>query len=111
MSNIDSARFVIDSNLLKMTSITPAKATYIVNITATGSNVFESDNNWRAFEVTVNGDVVLPAPTLSTDAASPTNAASVTVTVDFGEPIDAATFTLDDISVTGGTPLAWPRRA
>ncbi len=65
VSNIDSARFVIDSNLLKMTSITPAKATYIVNITATGPNVFESDNNWRAFEVTVNGDVVLPAPTLS----------------------------------------------
>ena len=30
VSNIDSARFVIDSNLLKMTSITPAKATYTV---------------------------------------------------------------------------------
>ncbi len=40
-------------------------------------------------------------PALSTDAASPTNAASVTVAVDFGEPIDDATFTLDDISVTG----------
>ena len=100
--NIDSARFVIDSNLLKMTSITPAKATYIVNITATGSNVFENGNNWRAFEVTVNGDVVLPAPSLATDSPSPTNAASVTVTVDFGEPINPATFTLDDISVTGG---------
>ncbi len=47
-------------------------------------------------------DRTTPGPTLSTDAASPTNAASVTVAVDFGEPIDAATFTLDDISVTGG---------
>ena len=104
VSNIDSARFDIDSNLLKMTSITPAKATYIVNITATGPNVFESDNNWRAFNVTVNGDVVLPAPTLSTTATSPTNAASVTVTVDFGEAINAATFDLsDDVAVTGGT--------
>ena len=44
-----------------------------------------------------------PGPTLSTDAASPTNAASVTVAVDFGKPIDPATFTLDDISATGGT--------
>ena len=102
VSNIDSARFVIDSNLLKMTSITPAKATYMVNITATGPNVFESDNNWRAFEVTVNGDVVLPAPSLATDSPSQTNSA-FTATVDFGEPIDPATFTLADISVTGGT--------
>ena len=102
--NIDSARFVIDSNLLKMTSITPAKATYIVNITATGPNVFENGNNWRAFEVTVNGDVVLPAPTLSTTATSPTNAASVTVTVNFGEAINATAFDLsDDVAVTGGT--------
>ena len=102
VSNIDSARFVIDSKLLTMTSITPAKATYIVNITATGFNVFENGNNWRAFEITVDGDVVLPAPSLTTDSPSPTSAASVTVTVDFGEPIDGATFTLDDISVTGG---------
>ena len=102
--NIDSARFVIDSNLLKMASITPAKATYIVNITATGPNVFENGNNWRAFEVTVNGDVVLPAPSLATDSPSPTSAASVTVTVDFGEAINATAFDLsDDVAVTGGT--------
>ena len=50
----------------------------------------------------VTFDRTTPGPTLSTDAASPTNAASVTVAVDFGEPIDDATFTLDDISVTGG---------
>ena len=104
VSNIDSARFVINSKILEMTSITPAKATYIVNITATGRNVFENGNNWRAFNVTVNGDVVLPAPSLSTTATSPTNAASVTVTVDFGEAINAATFDLsDDVAVTGGT--------
>ena len=51
----------------------------------------------------VTFDRATPGPTLSTDAASPTNAASVTVAVDFGKPIDPATFTLDDISATGGT--------
>ena len=51
----------------------------------------------------VTFDSAAPGPTLSTDADSPTNAASVTVTVDFGEPIDPATFTLGDISATGGT--------
>ena len=50
----------------------------------------------------VTFDRTTHVPALSTDAASPTNAASVTVAVDFGEPIDDATFTLDDISVTGG---------
>ena len=56
----------------------------------------------RCHRLRVTFDSAAPGPTLSTDAASPTNAASVTVAVDFGEPIDDATFTLDDISVTGG---------
>ncbi len=47
-----------------------------------------------------------PGPALSTDAASPTNAASVTVAVDFGEPIDDATLTLDDIWPSGHRPTA-----
>ena len=62
-----------------------------------------ADNDNTASNVLrVTFDSAAPGPTLSTDAASPTNAASVTVAVDFGEPIDDATFTLDDISVTGG---------
>ena len=62
-----------------------------------------ADNDNTASNVLrVTFDRATPGPTLSTDAASPTNAASVTVAVDFGEPIDPATFTLDDISVTGG---------
>ena len=63
-----------------------------------------ADNGNTASNVLrVTFDSAQPGPTLSTDAASPTNAASVTVTVDFGKPIDPATFTLDDVSVTGGT--------
>ena len=68
-----------------------------------------ADNDNTASNVLrVTFDRATPGPTLSTDAASPTNAASVTVAVDFGEPIDPATFTLDDISVTGGTPRPGP---
>ena len=51
----------------------------------------------------VTFDRTTHVPALSTDAASPTNAASATVTVDFGEPIDPATFAISDVSVTGGT--------
>ena len=63
-----------------------------------------ADNSNTASNVLrVTFDRTTPGPTLSTDAASPTNAASVTVTVDFGKPIDPATFAISDVSVTGGT--------
>ena len=64
-----------------------------------------ADNDNTASNVLrVTFDRATPGPTLSTDAASPTNAASVTVAVDFGKPIDPATFTHgSDMSVTGGT--------
>ena len=62
-----------------------------------------ADNSNTASNVLrVTFDRTTPGPTLSTDADSPTNAASVTVTVDFGKPIDPATFTISDVSVTGG---------
>ena len=73
------------------------------------------NGNTASNPLSVTFDRTAPGPTLSTDAASPTNAASVTVAVDFGEPIDGATFALDDISVTwptypspAGTPPTWP---
>ena len=61
------------------------------------------NNNTASNQLSVTFDRTAFSPALSTDAASPTNSASATITVDFGEPIDATTFTLDDISVTGGT--------
>ena len=90
-----------EESSLNMT-VSPNKRLYRVNVTS------ESDfgtNNHRILEVAVTGtfDSAAPGPTLSTDTTSPTNSASATITVDFGEPIDATTFTLDDISVTGGT--------
>ena len=61
------------------------------NILSSASNV-----------LSVTFDRTTHVPALSTDAASPTNAASATMTVDFGEPINPATFDISDVSVTGG---------
>ncbi len=41
-------------------------------------------------------------PLISTDTTSPTNQQSITFTVEFGEPIDADTFTISDISRSSG---------
>ena len=93
---------IVGGNQLNMTSAV-AKSSYTVNVTASGSNVFENDNNWKIVTITVTEDTVPPVPFLSTDAALPTDADSVTVSVDFGEAINATTFTVSDVSVTGGT--------
>ena len=97
----DSTRFsVTGDNMLNMTTAAEGKTSYTVNITAAGQ-VFESGNNWRIILVSLR-DTTGPTPAISTDSPSPTNAASVTVAVDFGEPINGTTFTASDISVTGG---------
>ena len=44
-----------------------------------------------------------PAPVISTTEPSRSNAHSIAFTVDFGVPVDQATFTASDISVSGGT--------
>ena len=62
-----------------------------------------SNSNTASNALQITFDRTTPGPALSTDAASPTNATSVTVTVDFGKPIDPATFAISDVSVTGGT--------
>ena len=48
-------------------------------------------------------DIQRPTPKISSVQPSPTNARDITFMVDFGEPVDAGTFTLSDISVSGGT--------
>ena len=44
-----------------------------------------------------------PAPVLSTAFSFPVNASRIAFTVDFGEPINADTFTASDVSASGGT--------
>ena len=77
----------------------------MVNATIPAGNLTDVAGNGNADSnvLQVTFDRTPPVPELSTDAASPTNAASVTVTVEFGEPVDAATFTLPDVSVDGGS--------
>ena len=44
-----------------------------------------------------------PAPVLSTTSSSPVNASRITFTVDFGELVNADTFTASDVFASGGT--------
>ena len=61
----------LDSGLFNMTgstlmfNVAPSARVYTVNVTAYGSDVFESDNNWRTLTVTVTGQEDSP---LSVDA-------------------------------------------
>ena len=53
----DSNLFEIsDGNLLNMTSSVDGRTTYTANVTASGGSVFESGNNWRTVEVTLDAD-------------------------------------------------------
>ena len=85
-------------------TVTPASdGTITVTIPADSVTDPAGNSNTASNVLRVTFDSAPPGPALSTDAASPTNATSVTVTVDFGKPIDPATFTLGDVSVSGGT--------
>ena len=91
-----------DGNLLNMTSV-DTKGTYYVNVTASSPNIFGNDNSWHTVKITVIGDTGPPVPVLTTDAVMPTDDDSITVSVDFGKAINATTFAISDLFVTGGT--------
>ena len=67
--------------------------------------VLDQDGNSNSASDThvIEIERVRPTSIISTTVSSPVNASSVTFTVDFGEPVDQATFTILDISVSGGT--------
>ena len=55
----DSNRFeIVNGNQINMTSV-EAKSAYKVNVTASGTNVFEDGNNWRILDVTVDTPPVI----------------------------------------------------
>ena len=60
-------------------------------------------NNTASDPYVVEIERTRPAPVLSTAAFSPVNASGITFTVDFGEQVDAATFTPSDVSASAGT--------
>ena len=86
---------------------TPAEAgTCTVVVTGSGVDTpRRSQQNYALASTLPLGavDIVRPAPTISTGEQSPTNAYSITFSVDFGEPVDAGTFAASDISASGGT--------
>ena len=51
---------IAPGNQLNMISGVSGKAEYSVNVTASGTNVFESGNNWRVLVVKVSGDINAP---------------------------------------------------
>ena len=106
---------IVNGNKINMTSV-GTKSSYRVNVTASGSNVFEDGNNWRTLVVRVTGDnnADLAGLTISSGTLSPqfsssdiTYTASVDnsvtqVTVTPTASDSSATITVNDNTVTSG---------
>ena len=100
-----------DSNRLNMTSF-GAKSSYVVNVTASGSGVFEDGNNWHALEVTLAGEAVPPEGAFVTTWR--TNSTGQSVTIPVGNATGSYTVDWGDGSITTHTatpPTRTPRRA
>ena len=109
---------IVNGNKINMTSV-GTKSSYMVNVTASGSNVFESGNNWRLLVVSVSaalsdnadlGGLTISSGTLSpqfsssdiTYTASVDNSVTqVTVTPTASDSL--ATITVNGNTVTSGT--------
>ena len=116
-SDNDYAFFeIVNGNKINMTSV-GTKSSYMVNVTASGSNVFEDGNNWRMLVVRVTGDnnADLGGLTISSGTLSPqfsssdiTYTASVDnsvtqVTVTPTASDSSATIAVNGNTVTSGT--------
>ena len=111
VDGLDKNHFeIVPGNQLNMISGVSGKAEYSVNVTASGSNVFEDGNNWRLLEITVRGST-------NTDSAPPAFVSSMldmatgSLTITFSEEIDAANIVPAKIHIresgnyTGGVTL------
>ena len=107
---------IVNGNKINMTSV-GTKSSYMVNVTASGSNVFEDGNNWRMLVVRVPGDnnADLGGLTISSGTLSPQFSSSVTaytasvdnsvtqVTVTPTASDSSATIAVNGNTVTSGT--------
>ena len=110
---------IVNGNKINMTSV-GTKSSYMVNVTASGSNVFEDGNNWRMLVVSVSaatllGNADLGGLTISSGTLSPQFSSSVTaytasvdnsvtqVTVTPTASDSLATITVNGNTVTSGT--------
>ena len=72
---------IVNGNKINMTSVV-TKSSYKVNVTASGSNVFESGNNWRLLEIKVTDqttDTTLPADAFVTTWKTASADQSITI--------------------------------
>ena len=104
-SDNDYAFFeIVNGNKINMTSV-GTKSSYMVNVTASGSNVFESGNNWRLLEIKVTDqttDTTLPADAFATTWR--TTAADESITL----PISGSDMTVnwgDGNTATASAPI------
>ena len=82
----DSTRFaIVNGNQLNMTSV-EAKSAYKVNVTASGTNVFEDGNNWRLLEIEVTDQTTDTTPPAIDRAVA---ASLNSITVRFSENVNA----------------------
>ena len=89
-----------DSNRLNMTSF-GAKSSYVVNVTASGSGVFEDGNNWHVLEVTLAGEAVPPEGAFVTTWR--TNSTGQSITIPVGNATGSYTVDWGDGSITTHT--------
>ena len=95
-SDNDYAFFeIVNGNKINMTSV-GTKSSYMVNVTASGSNVFEDGNNWRMLVVRVTGDnnADLGGLTISSGTLSPQFSSSdITYTASVDNSVTQVTVT------------------
>ena len=77
---------ITDSNTLMFKSAQSA-GTYTINVTASGTDVFEAGNNWRLLEIRVTGQITdtMPPPTF---VSSELDSATGVLRITFSETID-----------------------
>ena len=104
----DSTSFnITDSNTL-MFKAAPSAGDYTVNVTASGSSVFENGNNWRMLGVKVTGSNQPPTVTISGASSINEGASSGTLTgtaTDVDGTISSYLWSVDDtstITITSG---------
>ena len=105
---------IVNGNKINMTSV-GTKSSYMVNVTASGSNVFEDGNNWRMLVVRVTGgnNADLGGLTISSGTLSPQFSSSVTTyTASVDNSVTQVTVTptasdsLAAITVNGNTVIS-----
>ena len=95
---------IISGNQLNMTSDVSGQTEYSVNVTASGTNVFESGNNWHVLEITVtdstNNPPTVNAGTDQTVGEGDTVTLSGTATDSEGDAITSYTWSAMPAGIT-----------